>query len=163
MKNHHYSERFQQCVDHVLENEGGYVNDPRDPGGETNYGISKRAFPHLNIAALTRADAVKIYHDHYWNDIKGDQIISNELAMQVFDMAVNAGTVTAAKLVQEIVGTDQDGAIGRITLAAMDKYPSVAGMIERYKFLRARHYCRIVARRPESVRFLSGWINRIDS
>jgi len=160
---HHYSERFQKCVDRVLEHEGGYVNDPADPGGETKFGISKLTFPNVDIASLTRADAIRLYYEHYWRRIKGDQIISNELALQIFDMAVNAGPVVACQLIQEIVGTKQDGVIGSVTLAAMDRYHSVAGMIERYKFLRARHYCRIVSRNHSHVRFLMGWINRIES
>lgn len=160
---HHYSERFQQCVDRVLEHEGGYVNDPSDPGGETKFGISKRAFPLVDIIALTRADAIRLYYEHYWQRIKGDQIISNELALQIFDMAVNAGPVVACKLVQEIVGTKQDGIIGAFTLAAMDRYPSVAGMIERYKFLRLKFYAVLIHKNPPLHRYLMGWINRIES
>lgn len=160
---HHYSERFQECVDCVLEHEGGYVNDPADPGGETKFGISKRAFPNVDIGNLSRADAIRLYYEHYWRRIKGDQIISNELALQIFDMAVNAGPAVACKLVQEIVGTKQDGVIGAFTLAAMDRYPSVAGMIERYKFLRIKFYAVLVHKNPSLLRYLMGWINRIES
>jgi lysozyme family protein len=158
-----YSERFKECVDQVLHHEGGYVNDPHDAGGETKYGISKRAFPHLDIKKLTRNDAILIYWKLYWQPIHGDQIVSNELALQVFDMAVNAGTGAAAKILQAIVGAHQDGAIGPLTLKAVDRYPSIAALIERYKFERAKFYCRIVSSNHSQARFLMGWINRIES
>lgn len=157
-----YSERFKDCIYHILRHEGGYVNDPDDAGGETNFGISKHAFPELDIKNMTEEQAVKIYYYHYWVPIKGDQIISNELALQVFDMAVNAGTGAAAKLLQQIVGATPDGAIGPITLKAMDTYPSVAGLIGEYKFARSKYYCNLVIRNPVQVKFLKSWINRID-
>jgi hypothetical protein len=60
------SEHFERAVAFVLRHEGGYVNDPRDPGGETKYGISKRAYPRLDIKGLTEADAKEIYRRDYW-------------------------------------------------------------------------------------------------
>jgi lysozyme family protein len=158
-----YSERFKECVDQILHHEGGYVNDPLDAGGETNFGISKRAYPNLDIRNLTVDQAKLIYFNDYWKPIHGDQIVSNELALQVFDMAVNAGTGAAAKILQAIVGAHQDGAIGPLTLKAVDRYPSIAGLIERYKFERAKFYCRIVSSNHSQARFLMGWINRIES
>ena len=57
---------FYQEIKHVLKREGGYVNDPDDPGGETKYGISKRAHPDVDIASLTPESAAEIYKDYYW-------------------------------------------------------------------------------------------------
>ena len=58
--------QFLEIVYDTLDHEGGYVNDPTDPGGETNYGISKRAYPKIDIKALTKHEAVKIYYKDYW-------------------------------------------------------------------------------------------------
>jgi len=160
---HKYSERFKKCVAAILRHEGGYVNDPNDAGGETNFGISKRAFPDLDIKNLTEDQAIQIYCYNYWVPIMGDLIVSNELALQVFDMGVNAGTGAAAKLLQNIVGTEPDGEIGPVTLKAVDRYQSVAGLVGEYKFQRAKYYCRIVSKNHTQARFLWGWIKRIES
>lgn len=161
--NHKYSQRFLEAIQKVLQNEGGYVDDPDDAGGETNFGISRKYFPDLDIKHLTRDLAIDIYFYNYWKPVKGDLIISNELAFQVFDMAVNAGSGVAIKLLQQIVGVLPDGSIGPLTLKAMDKYPSVTGMIEKYKFARAKFYCNLVSKNHSQAKFLKGWINRIES
>ena len=62
--------RFEDCIDKVLEHEGGYVNDPNDLGGETNFGVSKKAYPDLDIKNLTRDEAKEIYRKDYWERYK---------------------------------------------------------------------------------------------
>lgn len=74
--------------------EGGYVNDPDDPGGETNFGISKRSFPDVDIKNLTKDEAKEIYREHFWNPIAGDARPYPE-ALVVMDFAVHSGPVTA--------------------------------------------------------------------
>lgn len=81
---------FERAVFFVLQQEGGYVNDPNDPGGETNYGISKRSYPKLNIAKLTREKAKRIYQIDYWEKSGASQL-SWPLSLTHFDFAVNAG------------------------------------------------------------------------
>lgn len=85
---------FQQAVEFVLKKEGGYVNHPDDPGGETNFGISKRAYPHLDIAALTRKEAIQIYHEDYWLPISRE-VEHPHMQFIVFDAAVNHGVTRA--------------------------------------------------------------------
>ena len=80
---------FEQCLAHVLRSEGGYVNDPNDPGGETNMGISKRAYPHENIKGMTRARAATIYRRDYWDAVQGDSLPAG-LDLVAFDPAVNS-------------------------------------------------------------------------
>ena len=111
-----YSPAFQKAVALILKHEGGYVNDPRDPGGETNFGISKRAYPTEDIAGLTRARATELYHRDYWQGIKGDELPA-PLALVVFDMAVNAGKGAAIRQLQETVAVPVDGVLGPQTLA----------------------------------------------
>src|SRR5690606_39725856 len=88
-------ERFLRAVEVVLEHEGGYVNDPRDPGGETNWGISKRAYPDLDIANLTRTDAIAIYYRDWWQRYEYDRLKDDAVVTKLLDMAVNMGPATA--------------------------------------------------------------------
>src|SRR5574343_1427713 len=96
-------ERFLKAVARVLEHEGGYVNDPADAGGETKYGISKRSYPHLNIMALTREQAKKIYYRDWWRRYGYDMIADAGLAAKTFDLSVNMGAKQAHKLLQRSV------------------------------------------------------------
>lgn len=81
---------FLPAFQFVVGIEGGYINDPRDPGGETKFGISKRAYPQLDIAQLTLEQAQQIYLLDYWEKC-GCETMSWERALCVFDMAVNQG------------------------------------------------------------------------
>lgn len=114
----------------VVGEEGGYDADPRDAGnwtggavgdgvlGGTKYGISAAAFPQLDIAALTLANARMIYRGGYWRRIAGDAL-PDALALMLFDCAVNQGVFKAATMLQSAVGVTQDGDIGPMTLAAV--------------------------------------------
>ena len=86
---------FYKEIKKVVEREGGYVNDPDDPGGETKYGISKKAYPKVDIKHLTLDDAVEIYKNDYWLPAKVEQLPEG-LQGQYFDMVVNQGKVKAA-------------------------------------------------------------------
>lgn len=110
---------FETVVHMVLEHEGGYVNHPSDPGGETKYGISKRAYPDVDIAELTEEDAASIYKRDYWDRIKGDDIPAS-VACVVMDYAVNSGISRASKALQSICGiSNGDGIIGPASLNAI--------------------------------------------
>lgn len=109
---------FDEAFDRLIGNEGGYVNDPRDPGGETNWGISKRSYPALNIKALTRDDAKALYRRDFWERGHMDQL-PPALAFQAFDAAVNHGISRAIRLVQLAAGVVDDGQVGPKTLAAV--------------------------------------------
>ena len=95
-----YGEKFEKAVDYVLANEGGYVFDKNDPGGETKYGISQRAYPSLNIKALSLDEAKKIYYCDYWLKGKFEQISDKNVATQVFDLSVNLGIRPATIVLQ---------------------------------------------------------------
>lgn len=110
------SPAFQKAVALILKHEGGYVNDPRDPGGETNFGISKRAYPNEDIRGLTRERAAALYHRDYWQAIRGDEL-PFPLALVTFDMAVNAGVGAAVRHLQEALAVPVDGKLGPQTIA----------------------------------------------
>ncbi len=157
--------RFRRCIDKLLTLEGGYVNHKSDKGGETKFGISKRAYPTVNIAALTRDDATQIYHKDYWSPLHLDEFASEELASAVFDMGVNAGIGRAAKLLQTAVNNlgkplSVDGHIGRATVAMVNNFPEEL-LLDEFKTECCRHYDRIVANDPTQAVFLKGWKRRI--
>lgn len=110
----------EQAIYLVLTHEGGYVNHPDDPGGETKYGISKRAYPTLDIKNLTERDAVHLYIRDYWKVIKGDNLPAG-LDICVMDTAVNSGISRASKWLQRLVHVTPDGVIGPMTLAAVNE------------------------------------------
>ena len=110
---------FSTIIKMVLKHEGGYVDHPSDPGGETKYGISKRAYPDVNIAELTEEDAEEIYYRDYWSRVKGDDLPAS-VACVVLDYAVNSGVSRASTAVQAACGiANGDGIIGPHTLNAV--------------------------------------------
>jgi len=111
---------FERAIERVLGHEGGYVNDPTDPGGETKWGISKRAFPQYNIRAITRDDAIGIYKEHYWERAKCDKL-PEAISFQLLDAAVNHGIGTAIRFLQRAIGVADDGVIGPVSLAAVGR------------------------------------------
>jgi len=113
---------FDRAVEMVLKHEGGYVNDSRDPGGETRYGISKRAYPDVDILRLTEDEAKAIYRRDYWDKLRTDEI-PEELAICLFDAAVNMGRDKAVRLLQRACGVAQDGVMGGNTIAAANRLP----------------------------------------
>ena len=121
---------FDRCVAVTLAYEGGFVQDPKDPGGATNFGITKRALETFlgkqvsvdDVKNMTSSTAIEIYRANYWNQMLcGSLPVGVDL--MVFDYGVNSGTGQAIKDLQSIVGVPQDGAIGKITLPAVLKAP----------------------------------------
>jgi lysozyme family protein len=125
---------FERAMDFVLKWEGGYVNDPNDPGGETNFGISKRANPDVDIKNLTRDQAITIYRKRYW-DAMGCGKIANPLDIVVMDTGVNLGTGKAL----EFLGITHD--------------------VEAYLLLRISHYAGLRIAKL----YIFGWTRRVIS
>src|SRR3972149_365737 len=101
---------WERAIEFILQWEGGYVNDPQDPGGETKYGVAKRSYPKEDIANLTIERAKEIAFEDFWKsvDIWG---LPSDIKIMLFDMAYNCGVVTAKKYLQKAVGVDPDGVI----------------------------------------------------
>jgi lysozyme family protein len=111
-----FAQAFALTVSPAVE--GGYVNNPADKGGATKYGISQAAYPSLDIASLTLADAQAIYQRDYWAACQCD-VLPPPVAGLLFDAAVNHGQGWARKALQSAVGASTDGVIGPKTLAAV--------------------------------------------
>lgn len=108
---------FDLAFDRLIGNEGGYTNDPTDPGGETQFGISKRSYPDVDIRALTRDGAKLIYRRDFWARLDADHF-ADGVAFQVFDFAVNSGIETAVRYLQRAIGVADDGHWGPVSQAA---------------------------------------------
>ena len=109
---------FDTAFATLIGHEGGYVNDPRDPGGETKFGISKRAYPDVDIKALTLEQAKEIYKRDYWDRARCSQLPPT-VAFQVFDTAVNSGIGQSIRFLQRAVGVADDGNVGPLTINAV--------------------------------------------
>lgn len=171
---------FDSFFPTLLKHEGGFVNDPADPGGATNKGVTIATFrlyakpllgvePTLeNLRALTDEQAGKIYKKQYWDAIGGDAIRNQSLANIVFDFQVNAGN-RSAKLLQSVLNDlgaspalSVDGVVGKGTLAAVNAATS-AEVFARFKQGRKDYYTSLATRNPALARFLKGWLARTDS
>jgi lysozyme family protein len=106
---------FERAFDMVIGHEGGLVDHPDDPGKLTKFGISKRQYPDVDIANLTREDARLIYRRDYWDAIKGYQL-PEALGLCLFDMAVNSGVSQAVRTLQRAIDVPVDGILGPGTL-----------------------------------------------
>lgn len=109
---------FEQAFDLLIGHEGGYVNHANDPGGETKFGISKRSYPNIDIAALTLAEAKAIYRRDFWDRAKMDDL-PPRARFDIFDAAVNHGIGTAIRLAQRAVGVADDGWVGPHTIGTI--------------------------------------------
>ena len=157
-------ENYQKCLEMILHHEGGYVNHPKDPGGETNLGVTKRVYEEWggtkDMRDLTVEDVAPIYEKNYWGRVKGDEL-PNGLDLCVFDFCVNAGTGRAAKYLQSMVGATRDGAIGPNTLRQVNEYIEVNGLqatIQTYQTNRQRYYEKL----KTFETFGRGWTRRVD-
>jgi len=149
----------KQCIEIVLDFEGGYVNHPQDPGGETNYGISKRSFPEEDIKNMTRDRAVYIYTIAYW-DLAMISKMPPAVRLIIFDSCVNQGITRAAKFIQTITGSNIDGIIGPNTINSLVAYCSrngTAKFIKEYFTLRMLHYSKLKMFKT----FGKGWTRRL--
>lgn len=112
------ADRFPDFINRILSHEGGYVNDPRDPGGETQWGISKRTYPAVNIKALTRDQAISLYKRDFWDASKAAQL-PPAVGFQLLDAAVNSGIAQATRWLQRAARVADDGRLGPVSLAAI--------------------------------------------
>jgi lysozyme family protein len=158
------SENWEKCLEMILHHEGGYVNHPKDPGGETNLGVTKRVYEEhggtKDMKDLTIEDVSPIYKKSYWDRVKGDDLPAG-LDLCVFDFGVNAGTGRAAKYLQTLIGTVADGGIGPNTLKAVEAYVEEHGLadtITNYQAERQKYYESL----STFETFGRGWTRRVE-
>lgn len=149
---------WKTAIDFVLSYEGGLVDNPADPGGLTNFGISSRSYPTVDIRNLTRSDAEAIYRRDYWDAIHGDEL-PGPLAIAVFDSAVNQGAGTAKRMLQIALNVTVDGVIGPKTIKAA--HDGGIGAVVRFLTARAVRYHETMRDVPELNVFAHNWYFRL--
>ena len=152
--------RFIKFFSRLMKYEGGYVNDPDDLGGETKFGISKRAYPKLDIRNLTETDAMLIFHRDYYLPLNIQSFVDDQIAWQVFDFGVNAGVRRSAKMVQRIVGAFPDGQIGSKSLDLINNYSGEYPLHIEFMSERLKYYMMLTEKRTKNMKYLKGWIFR---
>ena len=150
---------FDKAIERVLAHEGGYVNDPMDRGGETNWGVTRNTATSAGYTGkmrdMTRDQAKVIYRARYWAAIKGDDL-PFAVAYQLLDAAVNHGTNQAVKFLQRAAGAQADGLIGAATIAAVKAKP-VGQVVNNFLAHRTEFFCSL----PTFDTFGRGWIRRV--
>lgn len=138
-------ENYAQALKQVLKYEGGKVDNPKDPGGRTAYGVTqdtynawrkKQGLPNADVFTISQSEVAAIYKYEYWDAIRGDDLPSG-VDFAVFDYAVNSGVSKAAKTLQGVVGVTQDGQIGPQTIQAAKTYVAMAVTNKRLAFMQS--------------------------
>ena len=155
---------FDFSLKKVLAHEGGFVNNPRDPGGMTNLGVTKavwedyvkRSVDESEMRSLSPDLVAPLYRNRYWDSIRGDDLPAG-IDYVVFDCAVNSGDSRASKLLQQVVGTTPDGKIGPTTLSFVITRAR-ADLIDDYCDTRIRFLQSL----PTFAVFGEGWARRVN-
>lgn len=146
---------FDEAFERLIGHEGGYVNHPSDPGGETKYGISKRSYPGEDIKGMTLERAKEIYRRDYWGPA-GCDAVPGPIRFDLFDTAVNAGPKTAVRFLQHAVRETPDGILGPRTLQAVSSMEPHR-LVARFNGWRLDHLNNL----PTWAVFGAGWTQRI--
>lgn len=150
---------FDMAFERLIGHEGGYVNHPDDPGGETNWGITLRTAREAGYAGsmrdLTREQAREIYRTAYWGRARCDEY-DGAIAFQVFDAAVNHGIGNSIRFLQRAASVAADGSMGPITMAAIAR-ADVPDLLARFNAARLRFYTDL----STWPSFGKGWSRRV--
>lgn len=158
---------FEKSIAVVLKHEGGYVNNPNDPGGETRYGITKRTYPDVDIKNLTVDQAKAIYLRDFWSPFAFDQISNDDVATKIFDTSVNVGSKRAFRFAQQAANTFgkglvEDGAFGPKSVSAVNSIDPKQFLVA-FRKIQSDYYKGLVDAKPNLSVFLRGWLARAES
>ena len=164
----------QKTIKGIIAVEGGYVNDPSDSGGETNFGVTiavARASGYAgSMRDMPESVAFNIYATRYWDSMHGDQLVglSEAVAVEVIDTAVNMGTGRAGRFLQRALNVlspgeslKVDGQVGPATVGALRAYLSRRDektLVKALDCLQGAFYVELAERREKDQRFVYGWL-----
>lgn len=154
---------FEKAFEFTLGAEGGYTDNPNDPGGETKFGICKRDFPNEDIKNLTIERAKEIAYKNYWIPSDCDKLVSVGYPMTAivsFDAGFNCGPITAKKFIQKYLGVEDDGIIGPQTLRTLSLQSDLKVAIG-VVFEREDYYDLIETKNAKFLGFEKGWERRV--
>lgn len=175
---------FEPAIAFVLQNEGGLSENPHDPGGITNFGISLRFLQHLSqerlrtyqifdfpvdqetIRHLTLEQAKAVYKGEFWDQVPLEKIINQIHCNYIFDMCVNMGIAPAIKCVQRALWAvvkewqkiPDDGILGNQTLSLIKQCGFL--IMPALRAERGSYYRFLTYEHPQEKEFLHGWYNR---
>lgn len=147
---------FDKAFELLISHEGGLVSNPKDPGGLTKYGISQKQYPNLDIANLTLPEVKELYKRDFWDRAQCDKL-APDLAFDVFDAAVNSGIGQAIRWLQRSVNVVDDGVIGPLTLAAVQRLDDTSAIRARF----SGHRLEFMSRLSTFDVFGRGWTRRV--
>lgn len=156
---------FETAFRALMAHEGGYVNDPDDPGGETKYGITKRSYPDLDIRNLTKDEAEAIYRRDWWNRYQFGAYPDGHVAAKIFDLAVNMGALSAHIILQRALRAAgrpeiiDDGIIGAKTMTALRRAPGDV-LLAAIRSEAAGRYRLLAELKLSRQKYLKGWLAR---
>lgn len=148
---------FARAVTYVLDQEGGLVDNPQDPGGLTSYGISQKAYPDEDIRAMTPQRAAQIYERDYWTPLRGEQL-PDPVSFALLDFAVNSGVHGAIRTLQKALEIQADGIMGPYTLGVATRTPSKVVIINL-----STQRILLLAEDKNWQTFKEGWTKRVIS
>lgn len=150
----------ESIIDHILVEEGGFVNDPTDPGGATAYGISKASNPEAWASGPPTAEQAKaIYLKKYVQGPGFDKVADPKLQAQLVDFGVNSGPAVAIQKLQIILGIGVDGVLGPGTLQSLSR-ANPQSVNNQLVVARVRMIGQLVSKNPAQAKFAAGWLNR---
>ena len=161
---------FNDALAFVLQWEGGFVDDPDDPGGRTNKGITQKTYnrwrqkhglEQSDVLYIDPKEVDRIYAEGYWVPPRCPEL-ARHLDLIQFDTAVNMGVRRAVMILQQGLGCKADGQFGPITAKAAHHCDPDATM-KAYCDIREGFYRRLVGRKPRLKKFLRGWLNRLNA
>ena len=154
------SANIDGIIDDILKREGGYVDNPADKGGRTNFGIAEASHPEAWAdGKVTEAEARAIYINKYVKGPKFDLIPDQNLVAQLVDFGVNSGPGVAIQKLQTILGVTVDGVLGPETFKALEA-ADLKVINNKLTAERVKMIGRIVVRNKSQIVFLNGWLNR---
>lgn len=148
---------FSIALEKTLAWEGGFTSD--DSGGLTNFGISQKSYPGVNIQALTKEQAAAIYRRDFWNPLLLDGVKSQRVANMVFDFAVNAGKAQALKTLRATIAANRAGAMSSADISEIN-HLDPDKFLWSYGIKRLSFYQSLALTKPNLAKYLNGWINR---
>lgn len=153
---------YNQAIYLTLQHEGGFVDNPVDPGGATNMGIEQREWTEGDVRNITVDQAVEFYRERFWKPLYS-QIQSQSLANKLFDLGVLFGVGTAVMLLQRALGIASDGIFGDQTLEEVNDAASHPNLLGAFKSQMINHVQQVIQTNPSLYQFRQGWLNRINS
>lgn len=165
---------FDEAIQCVLKNEGGFVDDPDDPGGATNFGLSIRFLHTLKtfrnitedqLKNMSKDEAISIYKSELWDRYQYDRITPDPIATKLFDISVDIGQANAVKVIQKACNEInkntiyQDGVLGPMTVNTVNESDQDL-LMKQFKAFCLRYYYKITVINPKLLKYLTGWERR---